>query len=86
MKNTDGYFGKSDPFVCLLQGSKKVGCTEVAWDDINPKWKTPIKLEYIFGGNDTYTLEVNDMDDKNKHEIIGSSKFTLGSLINAKEI
>jgi len=49
LMNTDGWFGKSDPFLRFLKlrdGGEylKIHETEVVMDNLNPKWK-PIKLK-----------------------------------------
>lgn len=60
-------FSKSDPFVIFYKKSgnvwTKCGMTEVIHDNLNPKFITPIVVDYHFEQSDRCKLEVYDVDD-----------------------
>lgn len=92
LKNLDGWFGSSDPYIQLMKlvnGDneqnatwEKVGCTEVVKNNLSPTWKVPIVITYIFGRNQTYRMIVSDMDKKGKSEVMGQVDFTLGAILS----
>lgn len=83
-------FSKSDPQVRLFikEGPsaqwKKLGETEVIENNLNPDWKTTIKLFYQFEVNQTVRIEVSDSDGKSDGELIGQVETSVGSMVGAK--
>lgn len=90
LKNTDGWFGKSDPFLILFEKDEKtknyieVGKTEVIDDNLDPDWKTPIEIPFNFGKKQNMKVEIRDDDGKGKSEIIGFATFALSSVLADK--
>lgn len=90
LKNLDGWFGKSDPFLLLYEKdpeSKKfieIGKTETIEDNLDPDWKKPIEIVYDFGKKQMLKAEIMDLDDKGKSEIIGFATFTLSTILANK--
>jgi hypothetical protein len=65
--------GESDPFVCVYQGSRKIGNSSVVEDSCNPRWERerfvfalPAKTEFI-----SLRAEVYDMDKKRAGDFLG---------------
>lgn len=50
---------------------KKVGETEVMENNLNPDWKTTLKVFYQFEVNQTVRIEVIDSDGKGPGDLIG---------------
>ena len=95
LKNMDGMFGKSDPFLELSMEIKdpvkgvqweKIGCTEVIIDNLDPVWQTAIIVSYFFGVQQNMRVEVKDMDTENKSESIGIGEFLVSTLITQLSI
>lgn len=64
-------------------GEVKIGQTEKAKDNLNPRFATPIMVDYFFETVQTLTFVVGDVDD-NKTDGIGSFCCTLGSIVGAR--
>lgn len=90
LKNLDGLFGKSDPFLVLFEKNpktkkyKELGRTETIDNNLNPDWKTPIEAVYDFGKKQTMKVEIRDLDKNNTSELIGSASFTLSTILTNK--
>ena len=71
-------FSKSDPkvIVSIKEGAnsqawKKAGETEVMKDNLNPDWRTTVKIFYQFEVNQTIKIEVVDSDGNGSTDLIG---------------
>lgn len=85
-------FSKSDPQVrvYIKEGSnsqawKKVGETEVMENNLNPDWKTTIKIFYQFEVNQTIKVEVVDSDGGKSADLIGQVETSVGTMVGAKQ-
>ena len=86
--NTDGIFGKSDPFLrflCLENGEQWILAhqTEVIKDNLNPIWD-PFEIE-LHNLNNGYSkriikIECWDHSKKENHHFIGNCLITLEEL------
>ena len=79
---------KSDP-VCvvyeMLDGEwAKIGETEQIDNDLNPDFKTPIKIMHYFTKVQKLKFVINDVDTGGDQELIGSREVTLGAILHAK--
>lgn len=86
--NTDGFFGKSDPFLRFYKQKQEgewlqVHETEFIKDNLNPVWKTfGISDDRLCGGSYSkpFKIECWDNSKSGKHEFIGSCQITLDAL------
>ncbi|CAD8200765.1 unnamed protein product [Paramecium octaurelia] len=90
IKNMDGIFGKSDPFLKFYLHSDNVWCqiyqTEYIKDDLNPTWKEfEISLQRLCL-NDEYKkfkIECLDRHEKGKNnQLIGSFETSIDEIFN----
>lgn len=87
--NTDGWFGKSDPFLRFLKKREggeylKVHETEVIMDNLNPVWK-PITLKddkLCIGGDHTrvFRIECWDWEKSLKFQYIGHCELSIAEI------
>jgi len=93
--NTDGFFGKSDPYYQItkkvegLRGSEYdvVHRSEVIKNNLNPNWKSEmIDLRTLCDGDldMILKLDVYDYESDGKNELIGGIETSINGLINAK--
>lgn len=61
----------------------KIGQTEKAKDTLNPKFATPIVVDYYFEAVQELYFVVGDVDD-HKTDAIGSLRINLGSIVGAR--
>jgi len=84
LMNTDGLFGKSDPFLRFFKIRSsgellQVHETEVVKDNLNPAWK-PIKISDIKLGSShskMFKIECWDQEKDGKHQFIGSCEASI---------
>lgn len=82
-------FSKSDPMVVMYTMNnaiwKEHGKTEIIYDNLNPVFTKPFKIEYNFEEHQKLKFEVYDIDSEIKkltnQEFIGYTEITLGSII-----
>ncbi|KXS19628.1 Copine-domain-containing protein [Gonapodya prolifera JEL478] len=83
-------FSKSDPrvFVYLQQGQNwiEIGKTETIWNNLSPRFATPIVLPYKFETVQRLRFLVVDIDspdenDPTKHDFLGYIETTLATLV-----
>ena len=82
-------FSKSDPMVVMYTMNnaiwKEHGKTEIIYDNLNPVFTKPFKIEYNFEEHQKLKFEVYDIDSETKkltnQEFIGYTEITLGSII-----
>lgn len=82
-------FSKSDPMVVMYTMNnaawKEHGKTEIIYDNLNPVFTKPFKIEYNFEEYQKLKFEVYDIDSETKkltnQEFIGYTEITLGSII-----
>ena len=91
LKNKDT-MSKSDPKVkAYLQVGEDnnhtilVGETEEIKDNLNPDFKTTIKVDYIFESKQVIKFTVFDEDGKGKEEHLGTVVTEVGKLVGAKD-
>ncbi|CAD8195274.1 unnamed protein product [Paramecium pentaurelia] len=90
LKNMDGIFGKSDPFLKFYLFSDGVWCqiyqTEYIKDDLNPTWKQfEISLQRLCFNdeNKKFKVECIDRHEKGKNnQILGSFETTIDEIFN----
>jgi len=64
--------------------------TEVVSDNLSPVWIKSLDVDYMFEEQQTFLVEVYDVDDPNRlmvlheHDFIGSYQFTLGKVVSSK--
>ena len=91
--NTDGFFGKSDPFLRFFKQKAggewlQVHETEFIKDNLNPMWKMcSISDDKLCGGkyNQPIKVECWDNSNKGKHNFIGSFEVTLDEIRGGKK-
>ena len=91
---------KSDPFVVLYalnepsRGKtmkKKIGQTEVIWDNHDPDFVMQFEIDYFFEQVQMFVVEIYDMDDESapndlsKQDFIGSIEFVLGHIVSSQD-
>jgi hypothetical protein len=92
LKNTDGLFGKSDPFYTISnqinapsgRAWQPVYRSEIVMNDLNPVWNSfQLPLDKFCDGNKDLPLliEVFDWEKNGKHKSMGSFETTVNSLI-----
>ncbi|KAJ3340245.1 hypothetical protein HDU93_007207 [Gonapodya sp. JEL0774] len=84
-------FSKSDPrvFVYLQVGQqwREIGKTEIVWNNLHPRFATPVVLPYKFETVQRLRFLVVDIDqaqfqdDPTKHDYIGYVETTMASLV-----
>jgi len=87
LMNTDGWFGKSDPFLRFFKIRSsgellQVHETETVQDNLNPVWK-PFKISDIKLGSShskTFKIECWDREKDGNHQFIGECEATLDML------
>ena len=62
----------------------KIGETEQIDNDLNPDFKTAIKIMHSFSRVQKLKFVINDVDTGGEQELIGSREVTLGSILHAK--
>ncbi len=83
------FFSKSDPYIKVYfqvnsHAKEQLICrTETIDNNLNPVWKKPILLSYIFEAVQYVRFEVYD-DDGGKDDFIGMARETLGTFTGAK--
>eukprot|EP01132_Coremiostelium_polycephalum_P000624 gene624-774_t len=79
---------KSDPQVVVYHQdpiSKNwvvAGKTEMIKNNLNPKFKTPVNIDYFFEEVQNLRFEVLDIDDGNNFDFIGQTTCTLASILS----
>ena len=69
----------------MLDGEwAKIGETEQIDNDLNPDFKTPIKIMHYFTKVQKLKFVINDVDTGDDQELIGSREVTLGAILHAK--
>lgn len=64
--------------------------TEVVSDNLSPVWIKSLDVDYMFEEQQTFLVEIYDVDDPNRlmvlheHDFIGSYQFTLGKVVSSK--
>ena len=91
---------KSDPFVVFYAlnepsngetTKKKIGQTEVIWDNHDPDFVMQFEIDYFFEQVQKFVVEVYDMDDDSapndisKQDFIGSIEFVLGHIVSSPD-
>jgi len=82
LKNRDGLFGKSDPFVLIRNArGDRVGFSDIVMNNLNPFWR-PIEIPLnVFGGpSGVVNVQVWDFDEDGKNDIIGEFSTTIDQL------
>ncbi|CAK93914.1 unnamed protein product (macronuclear) [Paramecium tetraurelia] len=90
LKNMDGIFGKTDPFLKFYLFSEGVWCqihqTEYIKDDLNPKWKEfEVSLQRLCFNdeNKKFKIECLDRHEKGKNnQIVGSFETSIDEIFN----
>ena len=81
-------FTKSDPQIRLYQRTQQgwnlVDKTEIIWDNLNPDFAKSFTLDYIFEIQQTFKVEVVDIDSGDETDFIGECEFELGELMGSK--
>jgi len=88
LMNTDGFFGKSDPFLRIFKSRPggdwlQVHETEFVKDNLNPVWKIfSISVDKLCGGkyDQPFKIECWDNSKSGKHTFIGQFEVSLDQL------
>ena len=70
---------------------KKLGMTEVIWDNLSPKWVKSFDLPYHFERREYYKVVVYDVDDRDRlenfdgHDLVGELTFALHEVVTARD-
>jgi len=88
LMNTDGFFGKSDPFLRFFKSRPggdwlQVAESEFVKDNLNPVWKmSSVTDDKLCGGNynQPFKVECWDNSKSGKHKLIGQVEITLDQL------
>lgn len=96
LKNTEGMFGKSDPFYEIKR--KVTGPSGDVWDviyrsqhisnDLNPRWAdSTIDLAALCGGNLDQHIQISvyDHEKSGKHVLMGETETSVRELVAAKD-
>lgn len=84
---------KSDPYLVLYNsnghGGKttEVGRTEVAKNDLNPKWKTSLNVDFFFETKQEFFITIFDDDGgkgDNQNEVLVNCEFTLARVMSSR--
>lgn len=68
-----------------------IGMTEVIMDNLDPDWVKCFDVPYKFEEQQVFKATLYDIDDFNdlknfsKHDLIGSTEFTLHEVVTAKD-
>jgi hypothetical protein len=76
----DGFFGKSDPFLCIYRIAEdgtwlKVHSTEYIRDNLNPIWRPfTISMQQICNSDPHRPVKIEcwDYDNDGRHDFIGA--------------
>jgi len=87
LMNTDGFFGKSDPFLRFFRIKKngellKVYETEVVKNDLNPKWEAFSISSFKLGAchSKIFKIECWDKEGDGNHQFIGECQVNIDML------
>lgn len=90
--NTDGFFGKSDPFLIFYRKKEdswlRVIETNFIKDTLNPVWNPfEVPLLKLNGGNphQQFRIECWDNSKSGKHTFIGFVELSIHEILNGKE-
>jgi hypothetical protein len=88
LSNRDGAFGKSDPQLFLYTSSSingpkgsLIGKTEHIQNNLAPSWRTAIDMFYIFEQHQYLLIQVMDVDNDGKHDLIGEAYLELAQIM-----
>jgi hypothetical protein len=89
LKNLDGFFGKSDPYLKIVRVSEgNQGfvsySSEQIMDNLNPKWKGfEISLSKVCYGDHSrkFAIEAWDWEKSDPHKIIGRAMVTIDEMV-----
>ena len=83
-------FSKSDPVVKVFEHTEPSkdyvlrGTTEMVKNNLNPDFKTTIKLNYSFEKHQKLKFQVLDDDGNNSYELIGEVETHMGTVMGSK--
>ncbi len=64
---------------------RKVGETEVIQNNLNPDWRTTVKIFFQFEINQTVRIEVVDSDGGKDVDLIGQVETSVASMVGSKQ-
>jgi hypothetical protein len=87
LKDLD-FFSKSDPMCILYEMDngnwKKVGQTEMINNNLNPDFKTTLRVDYWFERAQSLKFVMIDGDGSGDYDTIGEVQTTMGNIMGAK--
>ena len=85
--NTDGRFGKSDPFAVVRVGRKRIGRTRTIMDDLNPEWiETFQSVLPLSAPHPTdVSVEIWDWDAIGADDFLGEIEMTSDLLVRSAD-
>lgn len=87
LKNKD-VLSKSDPFAVVLVNGVEIGRTEVQRDNLNPVFKTPILMEYLFEEIQDIRVALYDSDGSSaklkEHDKLGHFDTRVGTIMGSR--
>ena len=88
LKDLD-FIGKSDPQVKVFIQNQghwvPLGQTERILDNLNPDFKTTIKVDYMFETKQPLRFEVYDVDVHTENDLIGTVESSVGEIMGARK-
>lgn len=81
-------FSKSDPFAVVFLKGFELGRTETINNNLNPSFKVPIQVEYLFEEVQNLRICIYDSDgssrDLSKHDKLGEATAPLGRIMGSR--